>query len=390
MQLDFDNTEIAFGSKSNADLKSVRMLFKMINSNALVSFGKWFTNVAFSLHLPVKGVIKKTIFKQFCGGENIAECDRTIAQLHKFGVGTILDYSVEGKEEDKDLDLTVEEIIKTIKKAKLNEAIPFSVFKPTGISQFSVLEKANESENDLTEKEKLSYEKTRERFHKICETAYNEKVPVFIDAEDSWIQDSIDRLCEEMMEKYNREDVIVYTTLQFYRWDRLNYLKSLHQKAKLEGWKIGIKLVRGAYMEKERERAKEKGYKDPIQPNKESTDKDYNLALDYCIENIESISICAGTHNEASSQHLATLIENKGISRDDKRVFFAQLLGMSDHISFNLSNAKFNVAKYVPYGPVKEVLPYLIRRAEENTSVAGQTGRELNLINKEIKRRRLF
>jgi len=388
MALKFDNTEIAFKSKSSQELKSAKVLFNMVSRNSMVKFGRWFTNVEFSIHLPIKGIIKKTIFKQFCGGESIKECENTISTLDKYGVGTILDYSVEGKEGDDDLDSTVLEIIATIKKAKSSMAIPFSVFKPTGISQFSILEKANDGVKNLNKKELAAYNKIEERFDAICKTAYEQDVPLFIDAEDSWIQETVDRLCEKMMGKYNTEKVVIYTTLQFYRWDRLDYLKKLHKKAKENNCKIGVKLVRGAYMEKERERAEEMGYKDPIQPNKEATDRDYDLALKYCVENIEDISICAGTHNEESSQLLADLMKENGVDKTDKRIFFAQLLGMSDHISFNLSNEDYNVAKYVPYGPVKEVLPYLIRRAEENTSVAGQTSRELSLIQKEIKRRR--
>ena len=388
MALKFDDTEIAFKSKTNHDLKSAKMLFNMVSSNSMVKFGRWFTNIAFSIHLPVKGIIKKTIFKQFCGGENIKECEKTIDTLNKYGVGTILDYSVEGKEGDDDLDSTVLEIIATIKKAGSSMAIPFSVFKPTGIAQFSILEKANEGINNLNEKELKAYNNIAERFDTICKAAYDLDVPLFIDAEDSWVQKTIDRLCENMMGKYNTEKVVIYTTLQFYRWDRLDYLKYLHKKAKENSCKIGVKLVRGAYMEKERERANDMGYKDPIQPTKEATDNDYDLALKYCVENLEDISICAGTHNEDSSQFLADLMRKNGVDKTDKRIYFAQLLGMSDHISFNLSSEKYNVAKYVPYGPIKEVLPYLIRRAEENTSVAGQTSRELSLIQKEIRRRR--
>ena len=388
MSINFSDTEIAFKSKTNHDLKSAKMLFNMVSSNSMVKFGRWFTNVAFSIHLPVKGIIKKTIFKQFCGGENIQECEKTIATLNKYGVGTILDYSVEGKEGDDDLDSTVLEIIATIKKAGSSMAIPFSVFKPTGIAQFSILEKANEGINNLNEKELKAYNNIAERFDAICKAAYDLDVPLFIDAEDSWVQKTIDRLCENMMGKYNTEKVVIYTTLQFYRWDRLDYLKDLHKKAKENNCKIGVKLVRGAYMEKERERANDMGYKDPIQLTKEATDHDYDLALKYCVENLEDISICAGTHNEDSSQFLADLMQKNGVDKTDKRIYFAQLLGMSDHISFNLSNEKYNVAKYVPYGPIKEVLPYLIRRAEENTSVAGQTSRELSLIQKEIRRRR--
>ena len=388
MALKFDNTEIAFKSKSSHDLKSAKLLFNMVSSSSMVRLGRFLTNVAFSIQLPIKGIIKKTIFKQFCGGENIKECEKTITTLNKYGVGTILDYSVEGKEGEDDLDSTVLEIIATIKKAGSSMAIPFSVFKPTGIAQFSILENANEGLNKLTEKELIAYHNIEERFDTICKAAYELDVPLFIDAEDSWIQNTIDRLCEKMMFKYNTEKVVIYTTIQFYRWDRLDYLKELHKKAKENNFKIGVKLVRGAYMEKERERATEMGYKDPIHITKEATDNDYDLALEYCVENLEDISICAGTHNEDSSQFLANLMLKNGVEKTDQRIYFAQLLGMSDHISFNLSNEKYNVAKYVPYGPVKEVLPYLIRRAEENTSVAGQTSRELSLIQREIRRRR--
>jgi len=388
MKIPFENTEVAFQSKSTPELKRAQSLFKMVAKPFMVKFGKQITSIAFALHLPIKGIIKKTIFKQFCGGEDVSDCENAINTLDKYNVGTILDYSVEGKDSDEDLDFVVEEIKKTILRAKGDQAIPFSVFKPTGVSQFSILEKANEGIDNLDSKDLESWNKIKNRFHVLCETAAKNNVPIFIDAEDSWIQDSIDRLCEEMMSTYNKEDVYIYTTIQFYRWDRLDYLKSLHQKAKAKGYKIGVKLVRGAYMEKERDRAEEKGYKDPIQPNKVATDKAYNDALRYCIENINDISICAGSHNEQSAQVLVDLIEEKKLDKTDKRIYFAQLLGMSDHISFNLANNGYNVTKYMPYGPIKEVMPYLIRRAEENTSVAGQTGRELSLINQEIKRRK--
>lgn len=388
MKIAFDNTEVAFQSKSTPELKRAQSLFKMVSSPFMVRLGKKMTALAFAIRLPINGIIKKTIFKQFCGGEDIEDCKEAITVLNKFNVGTILDYSIEGKERDEDLDQVVEEIKQTILRAKSDEAIPFSVFKPTGISQFSVLEQANKSEDDLSEEELKSWKRIQDRFHELCSTAFENDVPIFIDAEDSWIQGAIDNLCEEMMETYNKEKVLIYTTIQFYRWDRLDYLKTLHQKAKKQGYKVGVKLVRGAYMEKERERAKEKGYKDPIQPNKEATDKAYNEALKYCVENIEGISICAGSHNESSAQVLVDLIEEFKLEKNDKRIYFAQLLGMSDHISFNLANEGYNVAKYMPYGPIREVMPYLIRRAEENTSVAGQTGRELTLINREIQRRK--
>ncbi len=388
MPIDFNDTEIAFKGKSSFQLQKAYWLFKIVSSKTMVTIGSAVTKTALTLRLPINYPIKKTIFQQFCGGEYIDECDATIKELSAFNIGTILDYSVEGKESNDDLDATTNEIIKTIEKAKDNEGIPFAVFKPTGVSKFSLLEKANPGIEQLSKEDREEYEKVIVRIDKICKKAFELKVPVFIDAEDSWIQDAIDRIVDEMMQRYNQEEVYIYNTIQMYRWDRLDFLKLSHAKAKENGYKLGVKLVRGAYMEKERARALEKGYKSPIQENKEASDKDYDLALAYCVENLEDIALCGGTHNEKSSLHLADLIEKNGIAKNDKRIYFAQLLGMSDHISYNLANAGYNVAKYVPYGPIREVLPYLIRRAEENTSVSGQTGRELSLIIKERNRRK--
>ncbi len=386
--INFDNTEIAFSGKSDADLKWSFRLFNLIGKPWLVKFGKVATNVAFKLRLPIKGIIKKTIFKQFCGGENITECESKINQLAAFNIGTILDYSVEGKTSNEDLDHTKDEIIATIKKAKANNHIPFSVFKPTGVARFELLERTNDVDAKLSEEVKEEFAQVMRRVDEICKTAHDLDVPIFIDAEDSWIQDGIDRMVNAMMAKYNKEKVIVYNTIQMYRHDRLEFLKDSHKKALVGGYKIGMKIVRGAYMEKERERAAQMGYPSPIHKNKLATDTDYDLAVEYCFNHLNEIAFCAGTHNENSSAKLAELMELNQHDKSDKRIFFAQLLGMSDHISFNLTHQGFNVAKYVPYGPIKEVMPYLMRRAEENTSVAGQTGRELTLIKKEIKRRK--
>lgn len=385
--ISFDNTEIAFASKTDKDLQWSYRLFKIIGRPWIVKMGKWMTNFALAIRLPIKGIIKRTVFKQFCGGETITECEDRIKELNKYHIGTILDYSVEGKDGEIDLDKTRDEIISTIDKAAGNPAIPFSVFKITGLIPSKALEAANKSLENLSSKEKGEHERAVARVEAICQYAYNKQVPIFIDAEDSWYQDEIDRLANEMMKKFNQEKAIVYNTLQMYRHDRLCFLEKSLNLAKSENFKLGIKLVRGAYMEKERERALEKGYPSPIQSSKENTDRDYNLALEYLIKNIEHTAICAGTHNEQSSQYLVELMKEANIPLDDKRIFFAQLLGMSDHISFNLSHKGYNVAKYVPYGPVKEVMPYLLRRAEENTSVAGQTGRELSLIIAEKNRR---
>lgn len=385
--LSFDNTEKAFAAKSDKDLKRAYLLFKMVSRPFFVNVGKALTVFAFKLHLPIKGLVKKTIFKQFCGGENIDECKTRVEELGKSGIGTILDYSVEGKHSEEDLDKTAAEIISTTKIAKGNPLIPFCVFKVTGVARFELLEKVS-AENELSEEEKKEYLRVVQRVDSICRNAYEADTPVFIDAEESWIQHAIDHLANTMMAKYNKQKAIVFNTVQLYRHDRLEFTKASCEKAKQNGFKLGLKLVRGAYMEKERDRAAEMNYPSPIQTDKESTDHDYNAALEFCLKNIDTVSICAGSHNEESALFLAGLLEKNNISKNDKRIYFAQLLGMSDHISFNLSADSYNVAKYVPYGPVKEVLPYLIRRAQENTSVKGQTGRELSLIIKERKRRK--
>lgn len=387
--ISFDDTEIAFKSKSNKDLNRAYWLFKMVGSPTFVKFGKFATNAAFSIHLPIEGLIKKTIFKQFCGGESIKDCDTAINSLAKYGIGTILDYSVEGKTSESDFDATVDEIIATVERSKSNPNIPFAVFKVTGIARFDILEKANDGIDKLSDKDRKSYDLVVSRVDKICKAAFDANTSLFIDAEETWIQDTIDRLVYEMMLKYNQKSGIVYNTLQMYRHDRLAFLQTMIESAKKDKIIYGVKLVRGAYMEKERDRAKEKGYPSPIQPTKNATDKDFDKALELLIENIDHVAICAGTHNEESSKKLVELIEKNGLEKTDKRIYFAQLLGMSDHISYNLSNHKFNVAKYVPYGPVKEVMPYLLRRADENTSVAGQTSRELGLLLKEKARRKI-
>lgn len=385
--ISFDNTQIAFSSKSNAELNRAYLLFKLIGSPTLVKVGKALTNIALALHFPIKPLIKATIFKQFCGGENIDECKKATENLAKFNIGSILDYSVEGKEDEKDFDVTTQEIINTIIKAKTSQHIPFSVFKVTGICRFSLLEKIN-ANTTLTESEAAEYQRAKNRIEKICAKGFESDTPVLIDAEESWIQDAIDNIAEEMMQKFNKEKAIVFNTLQMYRHDRLAFLKKSFEKALKDNYYLAVKIVRGAYMEKERARAAEKGYPSPIQPDKASSDRDYDAALHFCVENFERIALCAGTHNEKSSALLAELLQQKNIDKKHPHFYFMQLLGMSDHISYNLSNSGYNVAKYVPYGPIKEVLPYLIRRAEENTSVAGQISRELSLIIKERIRRK--
>lgn len=382
--ISFENTENAFKAKSNSELNQSYWLFKLISNPSLVNIGAKLGPLA--LNIGFKTLIKNTIFKQFVGGETIHDCSVTINQLGKYNIGTILDYSVEGKESETDFDNCLKETLETIHKAKNDANIPFCVFKVTGLARFNLLEKVS-SGATLNQDENKEWERVKNRVSKICSTASENNQATFIDAEESWIQPAIDQLANENMVIFNKSKVIIYNTFQLYRHDRLNYLKKSIQDAKDNGYQIGAKLVRGAYMEKERKRATEMGYPSPIQANKENSDKDYNEALKLCVENINIVALCAGTHNEKSSLYLVELMNQHQIPASEKRIYFSQLFGMSDHISYNLSLNNYNVSKYVPYGPVKEVLPYLIRRAQENTSVKGQTGRELNLILKEKKRR---
>ncbi len=381
LNISFENTEIAFNGKSLSDLKKAKTLFKSFDFPILLKWGPALAQIA--VRLGFKFVIKNTIFEQFCGGENIQECNQAISSLASRNVGTILDYSVEGEDNESVFNETCREIIKTIEKAKDNKDIPFSVFKVTGIVSAKILEKVSSSQ-ELSKSEQTEWNDGMERFYKICKTAFDLKVRLFVDAEESWIQKAIDDLVEDAMRSYNQEQCIIYNTLQMYRHDRLKYLKNQLSSG---NHYLGFKLVRGAYMEKERSRATEFKYSSPIQPNKEATDNDYNAAVELCIENINRVSICIGTHNELSSILGAKKMNELNIEPTDTRVFFSQLLGMSDHISFNLSNAGYKVAKYVPYGPVLAVIPYLTRRAQENSGMAGQMGRELGLINQEIQRR---
>ena len=385
-KLNFQDTETAFADKSDSELKEKYRLFKMMNAPLLNEIGTKAAEFSLWLGLPVEWLIKKTIFGQFCGGENIEECQPTIEKLGASKIGTILDYSVEGKSAEADFERTKEETILNLKRAKNDNDIPFAVFKVTGIAPLGTLEKIS-GNSKLKESNKVKWEGAKRRVNEICKYAHLIEQPVFIDAEETWIQNAIDDLAAEMMEKYNREKPIVFNTIQLYRHDRLDFLKKSHQIAKEKSYILAVKLVRGAYMEKERERAQEKGYPSPIQPNKQATDRDFDAAIEYCLENIEDIAFVAATHNEQSVQKLVQMIEEKGISNDHPHIFFSQLFGMSDNLSYVLADNNYNVSKYVPYGPVKDAVPYLIRRARENTSVMGQMSRELDMINKELERR---
>ena len=384
----FEDTATAFSLKTDSELERAYFLFKMIANEPLVRIGTAMTNFAIKAHLPVEGLIRATVFDHFCGGVNEEDCQPVVDRMYEKGVCSVLDYSVEGQEGDDPLDSALEKILKILDFVKEKDAIPFAVFKPTGFGRFALYEKISQGKK-LNEAENQEWQRVVHRFDRVCQKAYDLDVSLLIDGEESWMQDAADQLVEDLMRKYNKKKAIVFNTLQLYRWDRMDYLKKLHKRAQEEGFKIGIKAVRGAYMEKENDRAEEKGYPSPICASKKATDENFDEAIAYMVENLDTISVFAGTHNEESSYRLMELMQNAGITNEDPNVWFGQLFGMSDHISFNLAAKGYNVAKYLPFGPVRDVMPYLIRRAEENTSVAGQTTRELSLLKKEKKRRKI-
>lgn len=385
----FDDTKTAFEFKSDQDLKKAHSLFILISSPVLTKIGTLFFKIPFATKIPfVKPIVRKTIYNQFVGGETTTECLHIAKELYQYKVGSIMDYSVEGQESEEEFDKVKDEILRLIKIAKENpKEIPFVVFKPTGFGKISLYEKVGKK-STLTEKETQRWSAIRARFEEVSKTAFEQDITLMVDAEESWMQDAVDDLVDEMMQKFNKEKCIICNTLQMYRHNRLAYLKKMYEKAEQQNYMLGYKVVRGAYMEKERDRAEEYGYPSPIQPDKASTDRDYDLALEFIVQNRHRISLFAGTHNEKSSEWLTKLMLENNLEVSNHKIWFGQLFGMSDNISFKLSSLGYNVAKYLPYGPIKEVMPYLIRRAEENTSVAGQTGRELSLIMKEIKRRK--
>ncbi len=386
-QLNLNDTAVAFASKTDAELERKYWMFRMMNSPLLTDIGTKSASFGLSLGLPIKFLIKETVFRQFCGGETIQECERAIRELARSNIGTVLDYSVEGKREEQVFEQTKAEILRTIKRAAGDPNLPFSVFKVTGIARFELLERISAG-RELANTERVHWNSARNRVLEICEYAASVNQPIFIDAEESWIQDAIDDLVRETMQLFNREKPIVFNTLQMYRHDRFEFLKKSHAEARAGGYRLAVKFVRGAYMEKERERAAELGYPSPIQPDKASTDRDYDAAIEYCMENVEEISFVNATHNEESVQLLVRLMKEKNLANNDHRIHFSQLYGMSDNLSYVLAKEGYNVSKYVPYGPVKDALPYLIRRAKENTAVVGQVSRELELIDQEIKRRK--
>ena len=383
----FDSVEEVYSSKTKKELYKSYFLFRLIKSSFITYTLTKILKISLFLRLPINSIIKSTVYEQFCGGVSIPDSEKVINTLWKSNIGTILDYSAEGKKTDEDFDYVVTEIIASIKKAKNTECIPFAVFKISGVSSYGILKKLN-SKDELNSNEEFELKKIYERVEKICNEAYKSRVRLFIDAEESWIQNSIDYIVLSMMRKYNKKTPIIYNTIQFYRIDRIAYLKNLIQKAKKENFYLGLKLVRGAYHEKEIERSKRLSYNCPVHIEKKKTDLDFDLSLRICLKNIERVWICAGTHNEESSSLLVDLMKEYKIDKNDERIYFSQLYGMSDNISYNLSKNTYKVAKYVPYGPVKDVIPYLIRRMKENTSISGQVGRELKNITKEIKRRR--
>ena len=384
----FENTEVSFKLKSDSQLERAFFLFKMIANEPLVKIGTVATKFALNARLPVEGLIRSTVFDHFCGGINENDCMPVVDSLSELGVKSVLDYSVEGKEGEEQFNNTLTKIIELTAFSKIKNAMPFSVFKPTGLGRFELFQKVT-GNIELSDQEVIEWSQVKKKFDTASKAASQANIKLLIDAEESWMQGAADELCTNLMAKYNKEKVVVFNTLQCYRWDRLNYLKQEHKKALAKGYKLGYKIVRGAYLEKENERAEAMGYKSPICETKEATDACFNEVLNYILNNLSEIELFVGTHNEESTYLAIRQMKENKIAQNDSRVWFGQLYGMSDHITFNLAKLGYGVAKYIPFGPVKDVMPYLIRRAEENTSVAGQTSRELSLIKKEKQRRKL-
>ncbi len=382
----FNNTKDAFALKTDDDLKRSLFIFKLMSIPYMVPILTFFTNLSLKLRLPVEWAIRKTIFAQFCGGETQKECLPLVKLMHTKGVHSVLDYSVEGKETEEEFNKAADNKIAIIEFASKAKEIPFAVAKPTGLGRFEIWQKVTANE-ELTKAEALEWKRIQQRLERVCQRAYDLDVRLLIDAEETWMQDAADDLIEKMMEKFNKEKPIIFNTLQCYRWDRLAYIKSIYKRAKAKGFKLGFKIVRGAYMEKENKRASQKGYPSPICENKEATDVTFNAVMTYCLDHLETIHVFIGTHNEVSSYMALELLEQKGISSSDERVWFGQLYGMSDHISYNIAGVGSNAIKLVPFGPIRDVVPYLIRRAEENSSVQGEVGRELSLLIEEKQRR---
>lgn len=382
----FEDTDTAFASRSDAELLKMDWMFSVMNKPSVNKLAINLLLSSIKLHLPIKSVVKATIFRHFCGGETLDECIRTMEALSDYGIGTILDYSVEGEKNEKAFDHVVEETIGTIRIAASRNDVPFAVFKTSGIAPVELLEK-KQAGLALSLNETEALDRARDRFAAICGEAGKLGVKIFVDGEETWIQDVIDQWVYEEMNLHNSKTALIYNTFQLYRADMLGNLKQAFADARNAGYILGAKLVRGAYMEKEATYAAKKGIPNPIQPSKASCDADFDAGWAFCLENLDTIHFCAGSHNDASNYRLATALDHMGMARNDKRIWFAQLFGMSDNISYGLAKAGFNVAKYVPYGPVLSVMPYLVRRAAENTSVAGQTSRELALIQRERRRR---
>lgn len=386
--ISFEETGSAFATRSDAQLRKAYLLFSALNQPLLARIGIPLTSALLRARVPgVQLAIRHTVFEHFCGGETIQECQPAVEALGRHGVKSILDYSVEGEKSEAGFDATTRETLATVEWAAGHPHIPFSVFKVTGVARFGLLEKLNARE-PLGQDEQAEWNRVRERVQSICQRAHDLGVRIFIDGEETWIQGVIDELAEQMMVRFNSQRAIVYNTYQMYRTAALPNLRAALERAEAGGYFFGAKLVRGAYMEKERRRASERGYADPIQPSKSRSDEDYDAALLLCLEHLDRMSLCVGTHNEASCMLLVRELARRGIGPGDERVYFSQLYGMSDNISFNLAKAGYNVAKYLPYGPVRAVMPYLIRRAQENSAIAGQGGREVGLIRRELARRR--
>ena len=385
----FSDTKEAFSLKSNFELNRAFFLFKIIGNSTFVKLSTSLTNFALKFHLPVTPIIKATVFDHFCGGVSKEDCIPVINKMFIKNVYSVLDFSTEGFNSEKEFDDCLRKKTSIIEFAKNRKEIPFAVFKPTCLGSTDLFKKVSKFEK-LNELENDSWNRVIQRFDKVCSKAFKQNIKILIDAEEVEVQNAIDELAIKMMRKYNLTSPIVYNTVQMYRKDRLSYLDEMISNQLNDGVIFGLKLVRGAYMEKERNLAVSMNVESPICDSKNDTDKNFNSGLDFVFNNLNRISFVCASHNEDSILKVMNMMESKKLKSNDNKIWFGQLYGMSDNISFNLASKNYNTFKILPFGSVKNLMPYLIRRAEENTSVQGQTGRELQLILKERKRRALL
>lgn len=382
-------SDSAFSHYSISQLRRTKVLFKILQNPLVSWFSGFVPHIPILLRLPfVKSLIKHYIFSHFCGGEDWKEVHQSALKLQKQNILSSLDYSVECKQTEQDYETTKKVLLNVLEEAKNLSHIPFCVLKITGLGRFALLEKIHNGQT-LSDNEKAEWQRVQSRFDSICEKAVDCNTKLLVDAEESWIQKPIDNIVKRAMKRHNQNEPMIYNTYQLYLKAKYEQLKTDWEKAKEKGYILGSKLVRGAYMEKETKRAVKMHLPNPIQPSKAKCDQDFNDSLKFCLKHIDDFGIYIGTHNIESTQKARQLMQEYGIAKSDERVFFSQLLGMREILSYELAQQDYLVSKYTPFGKIAEVIPYLLRRIQENSSVKDQLNDEIKVITRELENQKL-